>query len=156
MNGRNINGRPTQSGRWELKITATNNVGEDTQVIAVVIAPKPPPTFQSATMASGRVANSFNHTINYQGGEPVTVVVGALPSGLSFSGGTIQGTPQSSGTFQVPITLRNSVGEVSQSLTITIAPKPPPPPVIVHYSTGSSGSSFRSSSGRSSSFGGGK
>jgi len=155
MNGRNINGRPTRSGRWELKITATNNVGEDTQTIAIVIAPKPPPTFKSATTASGRVANSFNHTINYQGGEPVSIVVGTLPSGLSFSGRTIQGTPQSAGTFNVPITLLNSVAEVSQSFTITIAPKPPPPPVIVHYSSGSS-SSYRSSSGSSSSFGGGK
>ena len=47
-------------------------------------------------------------------------VEGNLPAGLTFSNGTLSGTPAEEGTFNVKFTASNAAGEASKNLTLRI------------------------------------
>src|SRR5262252_8191563 len=94
-----------------------------------------PPTFTSGSTASWTVGSSNVFSITTSGSPTATIALsGALPAGLSFSGGTgsasISGTPTTPGSTTVTLTATNMLGTATQTLTLDVQPSasnPPPP-----------------------------
>lgn len=118
-----ISGTPTQSGTFNVTVTATNTAGTGSQALAITIAASIP-VFTSATTASctGGQACSFQLTASYFP-TSFSLVSGSLPAGLSLSTATglISGTPTVGGSFPVTVGATNGVGTGTQALTINVA-----------------------------------
>jgi hypothetical protein len=86
-----------------------------------------PSITSSGTLTGGTQGLAYTQTLSTSGGtSPLSCAVfsGSLPTGLSFSGCTISGTPSAAGTFTftAKATDSNSItGSASSSLSITIA-----------------------------------
>ncbi|MCK9218593.1 MAG: LruC domain-containing protein [Bacteroidales bacterium] len=78
------------------------------------------PLITSALTATGTVGVQFSYQITASGSTPITFSVTGLPSGLSFSGSTIAGSPLQSGTFNVTLTAQSYFGTDSKTLVLTI------------------------------------
>lgn len=81
----------------------------------------PTPVITSSTSANGTVNSAFSYFVSTQSDRAVTITTSGLPSGLSFNGTTISGTPTVSGTFNVILTVSNACGSSTRTLTIVIA-----------------------------------
>lgn len=86
------------------------------------------------TFVKGQVGSAYPATpITVTGGwSPYTTVVAGLPSGLTFDGANVVGTPAVSGTFPVTVSVTDNKGNGFNitTLSITVDPKPvvvPPP-----------------------------
>ena len=88
----------------------------------------PPPsttiTITNTTLPSGTSGSSYSNTMNVSGGvSPYTWSASGLPSGLTINSntGVIAGTPSTSGTYTVNVTVKDSKGvSGSKSLTLSI------------------------------------
>ena len=97
--------------------------------------PGPSPVINSGTSAYGTVGSAFGYQIGATN-NPTSVTGSGLPAGLTISSsGLISGTPTASGTTTVPISVINTSGSVSGSLTITINPAMPSAPVVTSAAT---------------------
>jgi MBG domain-containing protein/HYDIN/CFA65/VesB family protein/centrosomal CEP192-like protein len=80
-----------------------------------------PPTFtsSSSTIFTVGVAGSFTPTAS---GSPTPTIAesGTLPSGVTFSGGVLSGTPTQAGTFSITFKATNSAGSATQPFTLTV------------------------------------
>ncbi|NLR99811.1 cadherin-like domain-containing protein, partial [Rhizobium sp. P38BS-XIX] len=114
--------------------------------VAIAVSTSPI-TVSPATAATPNVGTNYSQTLSATGGTaPYTFVLssGTLPSGLSFSGSTISGTPNQAGSYNVTFTVTDSASlstTKSYSLTvpnpssgITVAP-PPTANLNTPYST---------------------
>jgi uncharacterized protein YhjY with autotransporter beta-barrel domain/mono/diheme cytochrome c family protein len=133
FSGSTITGTPTVTGTFTVTVNATNTGGTGSQTLTITINP-PTPVISSATTATGQNGTSgFSYAItasNFPASYSVTQGTcpsSCLPTGLTFSGSTISGTPTVTGTFTVTVNATNTGGTGSQTLTITINP---PTPVI--------------------------
>ncbi len=87
-----------------------------------------PPTILTSALPSGVVGVAYSAAINTAtpNGNAKTVSVAGLPSGLSFDGAAIIGTPLAVGTSQVTVSVVDTVTNLSTSrslpLTINAAP----------------------------------
>ena len=82
------------------------------------------PQITSQLSLSTLINQSFNYTITASSTSPVTfsVASSSLPTGLSFSGNSISGTPSVLGTFNIPITATANCGATTTAtliLTVT-------------------------------------
>lgn len=126
---------PGGSEKYEIGLKAQNSVSSKLQTLTVTVKnPGTAPKFSSGTTASFTtgVAGLFVVTTSGAPAAAITKTAGSLPPGLSLvdngnGTATISGTPSAaaanSGTSQpYPITLKakNSVGEISQELTLTV------------------------------------
>jgi hypothetical protein len=97
-------------------------------------------TTQSTATTQAPSISSTNHATFTQGttgsftvaatGIPAPTISesGSLPSGVTFSGGLLSGTPPGSGTFQITFTAQNGVmPNASQNFTLIVNPPAPPP-----------------------------
>jgi len=80
------------------------------------------------TFAKGQVGSTYSASpITVTGGwSPYTTVVAGLPSGLTFDGTNVVGTPIVSGTFSVTVSVTDNKGNGFNitTLSITVDPKP--------------------------------
>lgn len=110
-----LSGTPTESGAFSFSVTATDASGGTgphmgTQIHSLDIY-NPNFTLQPATLPQATAGQPYSQTVVAGGGTaPYTysVIAGALPPGLTFSAGTISGTPTASGSFFVTILARDS------------------------------------------------
>ena len=133
-----ITGSPSQSGSFNVTLTATNAGGTSlpaTLVLTVAAPPAPPapppPVLTVATVTLGATSQTYD-------GEPKSVTVTTSPSGLAVSV-TYDGTatpPTAAGTYVVAASVNQSgyIGSASSTLTIarasqtlTFAPISPAP-----------------------------
>lgn len=130
-----VSGTPTAVGTFNLNVLATDSsTGNGPFAVgqAFVLNVAPPTLVLSP--ASGAVnapyGQSFNQTYTASGGVgPYTyALTGALPAGLSFSNGTISGTPTAAGSFPITVTATDTgvtgAGapfSVAQNYTINVA-----------------------------------
>lgn len=100
------------------------------------------PAFTSPNTLNLIEGGAANFTISATGNPAATVTEsGALPTGVSFSGLKISGTPQvgTAGSYSVILTATNGVPpDANQTLTINVAQQPPPsggwvPPVVTSW-----------------------
>ena len=88
------------------------------------------PVITTTSLPDGAVGTAYSEHLFATGSNPITwsVASGALPAGLSLStGGIISGTPTAAGAFTFTIKAENSVGNDTQSLSITIEEANTPP-----------------------------
>lgn len=134
----------TKKGQTAAKIQAaiTANTGTmgsltlttaEIQAIATALAvtPTPPPTatpvvISTASLTVATVGTAYSQTLTATGGtSPITwaVTIGALPGGLSLTGGAISGTPTTAGTYSVTVKATDSAtpaGSVSKTFSIVV------------------------------------
>ncbi|MBQ7169399.1 MAG: hypothetical protein IJR63_05810 [Synergistaceae bacterium] len=101
---------------------------------AVITANKP--SITTSSLADGTVGRQYSQTLRATGTTPITWTATGLPYGLSVKGSTITGTPQTSGTFRVGITARNSADSDTKTLELVIKANPAPTVVKPSITTG--------------------
>ena len=130
FDGSKISGTPTQAGTYEIKITATNQCGNDKQVLTLKVDDPPvcdAPTTPTLVTRDASVGNNFSYTIDVtEGSDPATITLDTskLPDGLSFDGSKISGTPTSDGTYEIIVTATNSCGSDDLKLVIEVKDNP--------------------------------
>jgi uncharacterized delta-60 repeat protein len=127
-----IEGTPTQTGVFNLTISATNVTGSDSETLQLTVQP-PAPIITSAASASGRVNVPFTYTITASN-SPTDFLAFNLPPGVTRSGAVLSGTPTTAGFYSTNIVALNATGQNSRVLTIQIAP-PLNAPVFTGSST---------------------
>lgn len=125
FSGAQLSGTPTASGVFPITVTATDTNGcTGSRAYSLVICPSI--TVNPITLASGTAGVAFSPVTFTQSGTAGAVTfthTGTLPSGMTFSGGLLSGTPAQSGvfTFTVEATDANGCrGERTYSLTINL------------------------------------
>jgi len=81
------------------------------------------PAFTSATTAAFTEGSAGTFKPAASGSPTPTITEsGALPAGVSFTGGSLTGTPTATGTFPITFTANNGIGSpATQSFTLTVA-----------------------------------
>ncbi|MEP6908746.1 MAG: putative Ig domain-containing protein, partial [Pseudoxanthomonas sp.] len=106
-----LSGTPTQSGAFNLSVTATDSTsGTPATVTNAYVLNIAAPTL-ALTPATGTVLNApygvvFSQVFTASGSPgPYTYVLsGALPTGVTFSGDTLSGTPTTPGSYSISVT----------------------------------------------------
>lgn len=118
-----IVGTPAIAGSAARTITLTDS-GSNTAKEGYVLQIFEPLQITTAGLPSGTVGQSYDEHLGVVGGLPsiaMSIVSGALPSGLSLGGTSITGTPTAAGTFPFTVEVIDSLGNVdSRALAITI------------------------------------
>jgi hypothetical protein len=120
-----LSGTPTQSGSFAISFTASNGVTPNaTQSFTLIVDQAPAITSASSTTFATGTSNTF--TVTATGFPTPTITeVGTLPTGVSFSGSTLSGTPTQSGTFPITFHANNGIGtQATQSFTLTVSQAP--------------------------------
>lgn len=117
-----ISGTPVvaMGGPVNVTISATNATNTDSKILVLTVSLNPP-TFTSATTASGNATQAF--TFNVTASDfPTSYAATGLPPGLTINTttGVISGTPTTPGVYNVMLTATNGSGSTPQTLTITI------------------------------------
>jgi hypothetical protein len=124
-----ITGTPTNSGTFNITITASNSTGSVTNALTIIIynGVAAAPVITSALNATGSLSASFNYQTTATN-NPTSFFAIGLPLGLSFDPGSgrIFGIPSVSGNFTVTLRASNNGGTGSASLALSIGPEPPP------------------------------
>ena len=130
-----ISGTPTTAGSYTVTVTATDpgNLSVSTTFVITVSpaqASNTPPTVANAIgPRSATVGQAFSFTIpsntftDAETPNSLTITVSGLPAGLTFSGGTISGTPTTAGSYTVTVTATDP-GNLSVSTTFVITVSP--------------------------------
>ncbi|HAO99540.1 MAG TPA: hypothetical protein DCQ83_05800, partial [Fibrobacteres bacterium] len=122
-----ISGTPTSAtSAANYLVTASNNLGTDTETVNITVNAVAPSSLTYATtaylMGVNRADSSSTPTVN-AGGLTVTYTSDPLPAGLSLnsSTGRITGTPTvGAATANYTVTATNAQGSTNTSLTITV------------------------------------
>jgi hypothetical protein len=116
-----LSGTPTVSGTFPISFDAGNGFGSDSiQSFTLTVDAIPAITSASSTSFTEGTAGSFNVTAT---GFPAPTITesGALPTGVTYSGGLLSGTPTVSGTFPITFDAGNGIGpDAIQSFTLTV------------------------------------
>jgi large repetitive protein len=125
-----ITGTPTVTGSWTGSVVVTDSHGH-TATSGQITVYVDQPLSVSGTPAAGQVGSPYSYALAVSGGTgtypsySVTNTTGTLAAlGLSFSAGSVTGTPSASGTWSGTITVTDTHGtsKTSGSLTIKIDP----------------------------------
>ena len=122
-----LTGTPTTAGTFTVAVTVTDSAtpsAHATQSFTVTITTAA--LTVTASLGNGAVNTPYNATLTAAGGTPpYTFTVTGLPPGVTASGTAISGTPTTSGTFSVSVTVTDSSKKsASQTFSVTIAPAP--------------------------------
>jgi Putative Ig domain len=126
-------GTPTQAGSFKTTLSFSNATSSIDGYTTFQIAESSPlPMLLSGAVAYGTVGASFFYSLSTRSVENdergTTYELSNLPPGLSFDGERyIQGTPTTTGTYEVGAKITNGSGE-SIHATITFVIEPPAPP----------------------------
>ena len=124
----NVTGIPTQSGRFNFTVTATDSAGRQAQR-AYTIYVGAGLTIPACPFPTASVGQSYTSTLAAIGGQTPyawSVVAGALPAGLTVVSdtGLISGTPTATGTPLFTVQARDSAGAIAtRQCSISAAPQ---------------------------------
>ncbi|MBT9549783.1 MAG: putative Ig domain-containing protein [Hydrogenophaga sp.] len=107
-----LTGTPTQVGSFSFTVTVTDNFGQVGSRAYTLVVGAPTLTMTPAAgalTAPYGVAYSQVFTASGSPGPYTYVLTGALPTGLTFSGNTLSGTPTAPGSYPVTLTSTDSV-----------------------------------------------
>jgi hypothetical protein len=137
----NMNGTATISttganvpvaGTYTFTIGAQNGAGSVSQTFTLLVSAAASPAFTTASADTVPINEAFSFAISATGApdDPTISESGALPSGVTFAGGTgsasLSGTPTVAGTFPITLTATNSGGPATQSFVLTVNPQSTP------------------------------
>ena len=135
-----INGAPTESGTFDVTVTATNSEGSDTKLLTLVIEPtgtpvdpKPPVDpvivepikIVTEGLTGGTVGAPYWARLWSDGAVVAwSISSGALPAGLTLAWdtGVISGTPMVAGRWEFTVMATTAETSVTRTLAITITP----------------------------------
>ncbi len=121
FNGTSIQGVPTEAGTFNVTLSAQNDAGTDSKVLAIsIIQAETPPVITSLLNVIGIASQQFSYNITATGTAPVSYTASPLPSGLTYLDGVISGIPNATGTTQVSLHASNNAGTDDKILVITI------------------------------------
>ena len=120
---------PARDSTTTLTITASNADGKSTK--RVVIKTQTPPKItavSSGTLSGGSTALNGatlkkKYSVRFTATGTRTIrwkFEGTLPDGMSFSSGTLSGTPREAGTFSFKLTAYNAIGEDTKEFTLSV------------------------------------
>ncbi|TXI48178.1 MAG: autotransporter domain-containing protein [Lysobacter sp.] len=107
-----LSGTSNQVGNYSFTITATDQFGQTgSRAYTLTIAAPTLTMTPAAGTLNAPYATAFSQTFAASGGSNSFgyVLSGVLPSGLSFSGNTISGTPTAPGSYPITITATDTV-----------------------------------------------
>ncbi|MFN0110617.1 MAG: putative Ig domain-containing protein [Blastocatellia bacterium] len=112
FSGSTLSGTPTQSGSFPITVTATDSNGCTGNRGYTLVVNCQTITVNPATIPNGTVNSAYSETFTHVGGIGATIfaLTGTLPTGLSFSGATLSGTPTQTGSFPITVTATDSNG----------------------------------------------
>jgi hypothetical protein len=129
-----ISGTPATNGTSSVTISAINSSGTGQATLTLTINAAPSaPVITSPLSAGGTVNQAFSYQIIATGNPTNYSVTGTLPTGLSFAGNTISGTPTAVGTNSVTIGAMNAAGTGTATLVISISASAPGPSGLVGW-----------------------
>jgi hypothetical protein len=129
-----IVGTPTVSGDFVVVVTATAGTLQSSIsfVLSVTDVNDAPVigALPDVTVAEDSAITPITPTATDEDSDEVTLTVGTLPTGLSFAGGTISGTPTVAGSYVVTVTADDGEGgEATEQFTLTVTPTPDAPTI---------------------------
>ncbi|MBQ7561348.1 MAG: putative Ig domain-containing protein [Synergistaceae bacterium] len=133
IDGTYIHGTPTTAGTYTIKISAANTATElaggtpVTKNIKLVIKDHAPVIIISQDLPEGKVGESYtSDSFTTSAGDNITWSASGLPAGLKInaSTGVISGKPTRAGNFNVTIRAKNSGGNDSVKLPLSILQTP--------------------------------
>ncbi len=116
-----LSGDPTQGGAFPITVKASNGVSPNaSQSFSLTAGTAPAITSPSSTTFTVGSPGSF--TVTATGNPTPTITAsGTLPSGVTFSGDTLSGTPTQAGTFQIGFVANNGISpQAVQYFTLTV------------------------------------
>ena len=114
-------GASSTVGTYSISIGANNGSSTGTNTLVYTINPNTSPVVNSPLTASATVGQPFSYQITATN-SPSSYAASGLPAGLTINSlGRISGTPSTSGTYNVTITVTNSTASASKTLVITTA-----------------------------------
>ncbi len=121
-----LSGTPTQAGQYRAVIQVTDSEGATSSSVYLFTI-VPPPLTLNGTIGDLFQGTVVNVTFTATGGtQPYTFgASGSLPSGVTFSNGTLQGTANSAGTFTFTISVTDKTGTVATktfTVKVTVGP----------------------------------
>ncbi|HZN94651.1 MAG TPA: putative Ig domain-containing protein, partial [Myxococcales bacterium] len=118
-----LRGPPDVDGDFSIQVTATDSKGQ-TADRSYPLKIFPALTFTTTSLSPATSTQAYSAAVAVSGGKPpVTVVLssGTLPSGLTFSNGTISGTPASPGSASLTFTATDANGATATAtLPLTV------------------------------------
>jgi hypothetical protein len=138
-----ISGTCFEEGEYVFRITATDvrrYTGSRLYILKVL--PRPTITILPNVVPNGIVNTYYSQPLQAIGGvEPYTfnLTYGFLPSGITLTGNTIEGTTNQNGNYTFAITATDSTnnsGQKSYSMRISNQPPPPAPTTVVRVLVG--------------------
>jgi plastocyanin domain-containing protein len=121
-----IFGTPTENGEFAFTVMATNNAGNDTADLIILITLSP--SITTSSLPKGAVGAKYEQTLTATGDPIITwsIIDGDLPDGLTLSAeGVISGAPKENGKFVFTVKAENDAGnnKVELSLFVALPPK---------------------------------
>ena len=108
---------------WNIEVTFSASAGDPTGFTwTAVPSGTSAPAITSATSTTFTAGTAGTFSVVTSGSPAPTVTeTGALPAGVTFTGGTLTGTPTATGTFPITFTASNGIGSAAtQSFTLTV------------------------------------
>lgn len=122
-----ITGTPTAMGTFKITEQLQDSAGSTvTQAFSITIVP-PPLSITTGALSNGTVGVPLSISFAATGGYPGYTFSSdaAIPTGTTFSNGTLSGTPTVAGTYNFTVTVKDTSGAfVSKIFSITILPPP--------------------------------
>ncbi len=120
-----INWIPTATGLYSVTVKATNSVGSDSQLFAIVVnatTTEEAPQISSTPVTSANVNQSYSYDVDASGRPNPSFALTTAPQGMAINAttGAISWLPTTSGSFNVTVTATNNAGSDSQSFTVTV------------------------------------
>ncbi len=139
---RTFSGTPTQSGTFNISVTATDSTGGTAATITnnyTLTIAAPTLTLTPATVPGGTAGVAYSQTFTASGGIApyIYTLTGELPAGLTFNAatGTLGGTPTVAGTFNFNVTATDSTMGTSGTVTIAYTLVLSAPTIVINPST---------------------
>ncbi len=127
VSGSQITGTPSSGGTARFTIQVRDSAGQTASAdLTLTVAAAPLAVSGPAQLPGGVVGEGYSYALGAAGGTPPYVwrlTSGAVPPGLTLSGGMISGSPAADGNYQFAAQVTDSAGgSASASFSVTIAP----------------------------------
>jgi photosystem II stability/assembly factor-like uncharacterized protein len=120
-----LSGTPTQSGSFDVSVTATDANGCKGSRAYTLLVTCPSMSVSPSSLPIGTAGLTYPNTQFTQAGGTGAVgwsLSGSLPAGMSFSNGMLSGTPTQTGTFPLSVMAADAAGcSASVTPTLTIS-----------------------------------
>src|SRR5207302_123916 len=108
-----LSGTPTQTGSFPITVTATDSNGCTGSRNYTLVINCPTITVNPVSLSSGTAGVAYASVTSTQTGGVGAITfteTGTLPSGMTFSGGALSGTPTQTGSYPITVTATDSNG----------------------------------------------